>query len=72
MDSGTQHFALTGMSEMSVKSGCGSFYKGKLAVWILSWLHQPGIQTTCADVLFCPVLYVGNGKKDSIQEQNCS
>jgi hypothetical protein len=45
------------------KSGCGSFYKGKLAVWILSWLHQPGIQTTCADVLFCPVLYVGNGKK---------
>jgi hypothetical protein len=68
MDSGIQHFALTGMSEIVM---CGSFYKGKLAVWILSWVHQPGIQTTC-DVMSCTIYRQWKKTQSSLQEQHCS
>ena len=57
MDSGIQHFALTGMSEMSCVV---LFIKESLLCGFSLGSISQGFRL---HVLLCPVLYIGNGKK---------
>jgi hypothetical protein len=59
MDSGIQHFALTGMSEMSVNCDVVLFIKESLLCGFSLGSISQGFRL---DMLLCPVLYIGSGK----------